>query len=73
MDKRLTTTTVIVIIAAIIIVVLVMGADMWFGIDLGVFKWVIFGVTVAISSGITGSQAAKVEKQGKTKESDMRE
>jgi asparagine N-glycosylation enzyme membrane subunit Stt3 len=71
MDKRVTKTTVIVVIIAIVIIVLAMGADMWFGVDLGVFKWVIFAVAVAVSSGVAASQATKVEKQRKSKEYDV--
>jgi DNA-directed RNA polymerase subunit RPC12/RpoP len=63
MDKRVTKTTIIVIIVAVAIIILVMGADMWFGIDLGIFKWAIFGVVVTVSSGVTASQAAKVDKK----------
>jgi len=63
MDKRLTKTTVISSIITIVIIVLVMGADEWFGIDLGVFKWAIFAVALAANSGVAASQARKVEKQ----------
>ena len=57
MDKRLTKTTVIVMIVAIAIIVLAMFADTWFGIDLGIFKWIILGVSIAFSSGVAASQA----------------
>jgi hypothetical protein len=67
MDKRVTKTSVISIIVTLVIIVLVMGADAWFSIDLGVFKWVIFAVAIAINCGVVANQATKVEKQGKPK------
>jgi archaellum biogenesis protein FlaJ (TadC family) len=63
MDKRVTKTTVITIIIVIIVIILVMGADMWFGINLGIFKWVIFGVAVTVSSCVAANQARKVSKK----------
>ena len=66
MVKRVTKTTVIALIVAIAIIVLVMGADEWFGIDLGIFKWVIFAVVIVVINFVAMSQAAKVEKQKST-------
>jgi len=68
MDKRVTKITVISTIVTIAIIILVMGADAWFGIDLGIFKWVIFAVAIGVNSAVAASQATKVEKQqGKLK------
>jgi len=66
MDKRVTKTTIISIIVTIAIIILVMGADEWFGIDIGIFKWIIFAVAIVVNSVIAASQATKVEKQGKS-------
>ena len=63
MDKRVTKTSVISILVTIAIIVLAMGADEWFGIDLGVFKWVILAVAIAVNSGVVASQATKAEKK----------
>ena len=66
MDKRVTKTTIISIIVTIAVIILVMGADEWFGIDLGIFKWIIIAAAVFVNSVIATSQAIKVEKQGKS-------
>ena len=63
MDKRITKTSVVSIIVSLIIIILAMGADEWFGIDLGVFKWAIFGVVIAVNCTVVVNQAGKVEKQ----------
>ena len=68
MDKRVTKVTIISIIITIAIIILVMGADEWFGIELGIFKQIIFAVAVVVNSIIAASQATKVEKQGKANE-----
>ena len=62
MDRRITKTSVVSIVITLIIIILVMGADVWFGIDLGMFKWVIFGVAVVAVNCVVVSQARKVEK-----------
>jgi uncharacterized protein (DUF983 family) len=63
MDKRVTKTTIICIIITIVIIILVMGVDEWFGIDLGIFKWVIFAVATVVNCVIAANQATKVKKQ----------
>jgi type IV secretory pathway TrbD component len=67
MDKRVTKITVISIIITIAIIFLVMGAEDWFGIDFGVFKWIIFAVAVVVCNIIAASQATKVERERKSK------
>jgi hypothetical protein len=67
MDKRITKISIISIIVTIVIIVLIMGADEWFGIDLGIFKWIIFGVVLAVNNVVVARQAKKVDKQGKSK------
>jgi len=72
MDKRLTKTSIISTIVTLIIIVLAMGADEWFGIDLGIFTWIIFGVAISVNCFIVASQARKVEQQGNYKNTTFR-
>ena len=66
MDKRLTKTTIVVVVIGIAIIVLVAGADIWFGIDLGVFKAVIPAAVAGLCGGVAASQASKVSNKDGT-------
>ncbi len=63
MNNGVTKTTVIIAIVGIVIIVLALGIDMWFGIELGIFKWGIIGLAAGLSGGIVGSQISKARKQ----------
>ncbi len=52
MNKRVTKKTVIIAIVGIAIMVFALGADTWFGIDLGIFKWGIIGLAVGVSGSV---------------------